>query len=60
MLSILPQDSRKGSLPHTYLSLFLQGIGQVAVRVGEVGLEVDRAPVSVDSQIDEAEAFKCC
>ena len=36
-------------------SLLLQGVGQVAVGVGEVGLQLDRPPVSVDRKVNQPE-----
>ena len=38
--------------------LLLEGVGQVAVRVGEVGLQLDGAPVRVDRQVDQPERKK--
>ena len=35
--------------------LLLEGVGQVAVRVGEVGLQLDGAPVRVDRKVDQPE-----
>lgn len=36
-------------------ALLLERVGQVAVRVREVGLQLDGAPVRVDRQVDQAE-----
>ena len=36
-----------------HVALLLQGVGQVAVRVGEVGLQLDGPPVRVDGQVDQ-------
>ena len=38
--------------------LLLEGVGQVAVRVGEVGLQLDGAPVRVDRKVDQPERKK--
>jgi hypothetical protein len=35
-------------------ALLLERVGEVAVRVGEVGLQFDGAPVGVDGEVDEA------
>ena len=38
--------------------LLLEGVGQVAVRVGEVGLELDGATVGLDGEVNEPERFE--
>lgn len=38
-------------------SLLLESVGEVAVRVRKVGLELDRAPVSVDGEVNQPVGF---
>ena len=38
-----------------HLTLFLERVRQIAVGIWEIWLELDRAPVRVDRQIDEPE-----
>lgn len=49
-----PQGRVVAVLRLGHLALLLEGVGQVAVGIGEVGLQLDRSPVRVDGEIDEA------
>lgn len=39
---------------HAYLTLFLERIRQIAVSIGEIGLQLDGSAIRVDCQIDES------
>ncbi len=47
------QSGVVGRLRLCHQALFFQGVRQVAVRIGEVGLQLDRSTIRVDGQIDQ-------
>ena len=45
---------KEGNLWIAYLPLLLQGISQVAVSIGEIGLEFNSSSVGINCQVDQA------